>query len=180
MKDCFCSVLLCIILFCNISFWFLLFLFLPHLHCLPTIGLLLYYTQNSADSRDKTHKSEGDRDRQLQKHLLCFPGWAAFPWRSLWQCSRKYLWSWWLVHRGAKQCNQSWHLGALCQGFRKLVLLWDRPALTGPREKPMWLLKQEWKKYGSGICIALSCQAKCLLWRPDTSVLLQQIWCFLD
>lgn len=118
---------------------------MSYLHCLPRAGLLLSYSQNSADCSDKSTQSEGDTDRQLQKHLLCLLGWTAFPWRSLWQCSRMYLWSWWLVQRGAKQCNQSWHLGACCQGFRKLVLLWDRPALTGQGEKPMWLLKQEWK-----------------------------------
>lgn len=71
--------------------------------------------------------------------------WTVFPWRSLWQCSRMYLWSWWLVQREGKQRNQIWHLGAHCQGFRKLLLLRDRPVLTGQREKPMWLLKQEWK-----------------------------------
>lgn len=62
MKDCFCiilffySALFYSVIFYFIIYYFISVLFLPHLHCLPTAGLLLCYSQHSADSRDKRHK----------------------------------------------------------------------------------------------------------------------------
>lgn len=65
-KDCsilFCSILICSILFCNVLFCSLLFnfyiIFAPFT-LFPRAGLLLYYSQNSADCRDKSTQSEGD------------------------------------------------------------------------------------------------------------------------